>query len=337
MNERIKITKGQQIKFLQDVKTRSRMDSNHLGKICNVTGRAVRGWARAKYTLPKKVAVLLSEKFDITLPKGHEVLSQYWYIQKYARKGALARQKIYGLLGNIETRRKGGLVSQQRRRENPKKYLLLGCKARKQVRPFEYSVRLAELCGILLGDGGIANSQFTVTLNKFVDKAYSVFVESLLLKIFKEKPYKKERKNVIVLILSGINLVEALEKIGLKRGNKVTHQVGMPEWIIKNKDYAKACLRGLIDTDGCVYLHNHISLGTKYQHLGLNFSNHSRPLILGVHKILSDNGIKSSLVEGKGVWIYSLDEVKKYFKIIGSSNPKHIDKFQAYLSSRLSQ
>jgi len=332
MDERIKISKKQQIDFLQEVKVKSQMDAEALGIFCNVSGHTVRDWSRAKYTLPHEVGLLLSSKFKVSLPMDFKILKRYWYIKKYARKGALARQKIYGLLGSVETRRKGGLISQEKRRKNPEKYLLLGCKARKQIKPFIHSLALAELCGIILGDGGITNTQISVTLNKFVDKEYASFVEKLLFKIFNEHPYQKERKSVIVLVLSGVNLVEALEKVGLKRGNKVSHQVGIPSWILKNKNYSRACLRGLMDTDGCVYFHNHLSGGIKYQHLGLNFSNYSRPLVLGAYKILSRNGIKASLLENKGVWVYSLGEIKKYFKIIGSSNQKHIIKFQSYVN-----
>ena len=334
MDERIKLTKNQQKDFFKEIKIKSQMGAEQLGGLCNVTGRTIRDWASTKYTLPQKVALLLSKSFGVALPTGFKILDQYWYIKKYARKGALARQKLYGLLGNTETRRKGGIVSQARRKEYPNKYLLLGCNVRKQIKPLIHSVRLAELCGILLGDGGITGTQFNVTLNKFVDREYAGFVEKLLFKVFRDHPYKKERKSVIVLMLSGINLVEALEKVGLKRGNKIIHQVGIPDWVLKNKNYSNACLRGLIDTDGCIYLHNHLSGGIKYQHLGLNFSNHSRPLVFGVHKILRENGIKASLVESKGVWIYSLGEIKKYFNIIGSSNSKHINKFQSYIEGK---
>jgi intein/homing endonuclease len=138
------------------------------------------------------------------------------------------------------------------------------------------------------------------------------------------------RKNVVVLVLSGINLVEALEQVGLKRGNKVTHQVGIPEWIMENPDYAGACLRGLMDTDGCVYTHRHSVQGKKYLHMGLNFSSHSRPLQYGVNKILTANVIKSSIA-GHGVYVYDLKGVKEYFKLIGSSNPKMTKKFNNYL------
>lgn len=331
MNERIKLSKNQQINFLQTVKIKSQMDWATLGKFCGVTGRTLREWAKVKYTLPKKTAELLNRKFNVPLPKNFKILKPYWYIQKYARQGALARQRIYGLLGNIETRRKGGLVSQVRRKQYPEKYRALGCIVRKQIQALEVSNQLAELCGVLLGDGGITNWQVCVTLNRFDDAEYAAFVLKLMEKVFKIRPYQMIRKNVIVLILSGVALVEELEKFGLKRGNKVANQVTIPDWILTNKNYSKACLRGLMDTDGCVYHHNHVTKGIKYLHLGLNFSNHSRPLLFAVHRGLSKNGIKSSLVEGKGVYIYNLKEVKKYFKVIGSHNPKHINKFKNYL------
>ena len=302
MNERIGLTKKQQIDFLREIRIKSRKNTDELGKLCNVTGRTIRDWARAKFTLPQQTGLLLSKEFGVNLPVGFKVLGQYWYIQKYAGLGGKATYRLYGLLGNIESRRKGGKVSQERRREDPEKYKLLGCKVRKKFPKLRYSKDLAELCGILLGDGGITNAQVTVSLNRYVDKPYSVFVDSLFNKIFAEHPYKMLGKNVIVLVLSGVNLVEALEKLGLKRGNKITYQVDIPGWIMENPRYARACLRGLIDTDGCVFTHRHYIGGHKYLHMGLNFSSHSRPLQIGVNNLLSANGIKSSLA-GHGVYV----------------------------------
>jgi len=330
MNERIKLSKKQQVDFLQKIKIKSRMHADELGELCNVTGRTIRDWMRAKYTLPKEAAFLLSERFNVVFPVAYKILKQYWYIQKYAGLGGAARQKLYGLLGDVESRRKGGRISQARRRENPEKYRLLGCKVRKQIQPLKYSTDLAELCGILLGDGCVTNTQVSVSLHRYDDKLYSIFVSKLFNKIFHEYPYNMVRKNVIVLILSGVNLVEALEKVGLRRGNKVAHQVGIPKWITQNPGYARACLRGLIDTDGCVYTHRHNVSGHSYLHVGLNFSSHSWPLLSGVNQTLKENGIKSSFA-GHGVYVYDLNGVKKYFSLIGSSNPKLKKKFDKYL------
>lgn len=38
------------------------------------------------------------------------------------------------------------------------------------------------------------------------------------------------------------------------KGSKVDQQVCAPGWIKENREYATHCLRGLLETDGCIYL-----------------------------------------------------------------------------------
>lgn len=271
------------------------------------------------------------------MPTRFKILEPYWYIKKYAKRGASARQKLYGLLGNKETRQKGGLISQQRRRENPEKYRLLGCIVRKNLkRSPKPCIDLAELLGIILGDGGITNNQIRITLNRKTDKDYAIFVRQLIYKIFGEYPTISKRESVLDLTLSGVNLVEALENLGLKRGNKVLNQVAIPEWILSNNEYSRVCIRGLVDTDGGLYFHHHTTKGIKYFNIGLTFTNHSKPLIHGVYKTLIKNGFSPSLVKNKRIYIYNLEEIKRYFKVIGSNNPKHIKRLNFFLNRRRS-
>jgi len=64
------------------------------------------------------------------------------------------------------------------------------------------------------------------------------------------KLYKPKHKELIHLRIHSMLLVQELERLGLKCGNKVTQQVGVPNWIQNNTSYTIACVRGLIDTDG---------------------------------------------------------------------------------------
>lgn len=68
----------------------------------------------------------------------------FWYVTKGARKGALRRLELYGDLGTPEGRRKGGINSQLRRKENPEKYRLLGCNLRKKFKIEKSSIEFAE-------------------------------------------------------------------------------------------------------------------------------------------------------------------------------------------------
>lgn len=331
--ERLGISKKSQKEFLKLVKFKSNLKWNELAGICDVSSRTIRDWRKAKYTISYKSGKTLSAVFKIPLPNGFKILRPYWYIMKHARAGAEARQKIYGLLGNRETRRIGGLISQQRRRDNPEKYRLLGCNIRKSIKkPLKHSESLSELVGIILGDGGITNNQIRVTLNRKTDKEYSTFVKKLIYKVFGEQPSINPRENVLNLTVSGVNLVEAVEGIGLRRGNKIKNQVGIPNWIFRNKNFSKLCVRGLMDTDGGVYFHKHKIKGISYTNFGLTFTNHSRPLVNGVIKVLNSYGFMPSLVADKRIYIYDLKEIKRYFGVIGSSNPKHKNRLEVYLN-----
>src|SRR3990170_2350746 len=93
------------------------------------------------------------------------------------------------------------------------------------------SENLAELTGILLGDGGITFNQLQITLDKTRDKLYAGHVASLIYKIFSEYPKIYFRDTVCVITLSGIEYVELFVRIGLKTGNKVRQQVRVPNWV----------------------------------------------------------------------------------------------------------
>ena len=329
---RFGVSKSRQKKFFRDIKVISELSSIKLGALCGVSRKTFDDWARAKYTTPYTTVNFLSKKFKITLPSKFQSLEPYWYVKKYARRGALARQKIYGSLGNSETRRKGGIISQQRRRENPEKYRLLGCSVRKSIKPLKASPELAELFGILLGDGAITNYQIRVTLHSTVDKEYAGFVGNLMRLVFGYEPSITRRENVFDITLSSVALVESLEVMGLKRGSKVKNQISIPSWILRNRLYSKLCLRGLMDTDGGVYFHNHKVNSRSYVNFGLTFGNHSRPILMGVKKILENYNFQPSMAENRKVYIYKLSEIKRYFQIIGSSNPKHVNRLEHYLS-----
>jgi len=271
--------------------------------------------------------LLFCQKFNISIPKNINRLDDYWYLKKCAKKGALARMKLHGLLGNIETRRKGGIISQQRRRENPKKYFMMGCLVRKTYSVTRVNEDFAEFAGILLSDGRITNNQVRITVSNLVDRDYSKYIVQLMKKIFKYTPSLSFRKkeNTIYITLSGVGLVKLLEKYGFKKGNKTKQQVDIPNWIKGKEKFEKACVRGLMDTDGGIYFHNHIVKGKKYKHIGLCFTSFSTPLLNSVSNILKNCKIIHHLKKNR-IYLYNLASIKNYFLIFGTSNSKNIIK-----------
>ncbi len=163
----------------------------------------------------------------------------------------------------------------------------------------EKNENLAELVGILLGDGHItldyekSSYKVEIALNSD-EKLYVDHVYNFLVNKFNVKPrvYQRSTEKTIVIDIGQKPIVEALISGGLMSGNKIKNQVHVPRWICKsarwilsheniwNMNYRPLvirCLKGLMDTDGSIYVtHN---ARTNYTYIGIKFTNGSRPLV----------------------------------------------------------
>ena len=326
---RIKFSEGDQRRFFSTLFERSGLSARGIAAKVGVSARTIRDWKREKIYANYEIIISLAREYRIPLPR-HDRLEERWHLAEAASLGGTARYKLYGSTTTIEDRQRGGKISQARRRADPEKYRLLGCNVRKIFKKPKYSVELAEIIGIILGDGCLSDYQVIVTLDRKVDYDYAFFVSDLLCRVFGEKPAWSERESVIELKLSGANLIDLLEELGLERGNKIKHQVAIPSWIFSNREFQYACMRGLFDTDGGIYKHQKL----KAVYIGWAFTSYSQPLIMGVERILKSIPLRYSVTYGKQVFIYSLDTILKYMALVGSSNPKNVEKVRVHIKRR---
>ena len=114
---------------------------------------------------------------------------------------------------------------------------------------------MAELLGIIFGDGGLTDTQVKISLNAKADAAYSTFVKYLFEELFAIKVFlqKRERQNTLVIVCSSTNLVDFLVQKGAVRGNKISQQMGIPDWVLRETLYSRTFVGGPVDTDGCLY------------------------------------------------------------------------------------
>lgn len=245
--------------------------------------------------------------------------------------GAAACFKKYGSYGgDPEYRKKKWYEWWEREGKYQKRKMFLS----KEIRKPKYSNNLAEFVGIILGDGGITKYQVTVSLHKYDDKEYSKFVVQLFKKLFSVSASivckKNQRIKAIDCLVSRKKLVDyCVNTLGLKIGNKVKQQVDVPDWVKKKLSYKISCLRGLIDTDGSIFLHRYKVNGKEYKYKKITFNNSSKPLVKYVNSILCEVGINSRITrQGKEVRIGSIVDIKKYFRVIGSHNPKHLKRYK---------
>jgi len=89
----------------------------------------------------------------------------------------------------------------------------------------------------------------------------------------------------------------------------------------------QSCLRGLIDTDGSVYLCGN---GSRFPRL--NFSSNIEQLKKDFSKLCKKLGFRNTPWNGKNTMIYRKKDIFKYRDEIGFSNSYHLGRFQNMLS-----
>ena len=274
-----------------------------------------------------EAAKILSTKSETKLPENIEIMDQFWYTENGGSAGGVAVYKKYGRVGGDPIIRKRRWQEWWENIGKFKKQSILEARPIKKPGASKY---LAEYAGILMGDGGLTQYQSLITLNCVDDLEYSKFVVKLIEKLFKISPSVVFRKNsrVLTIRLSRVNHVKFLVSIGIVIGNKIGQQIDIPVWIRNNMEYAKACVRGLVDTDGCLVIHRYKSNNKLYTYKKVDFTSRSKPLLNAVSNILSELHIKHGVRRGSQIRIEARKDVETYFKLIGSHNPKHLNRYK---------
>ncbi len=200
----------------------------------------------------------------------------------------------------------------------------------KRVHKPRQGTELAEFVGVMMGDGGISEYQVAITLHHIDDLEYATFVTNLIKKLFKVTPsvYHSPGKSVNNIVVSRKEMVEYLHELGLPVGNKIKQQLDIPEWIKKDQTLSIACLRGLVDTDGCIFTHRYHVKGARYAYKKLSFTSASEPLRQSVHALLQKIGLHSRMT-GTDVRLDRVEDMKQYFSKVGSHNPKHLIRYKS--------
>lgn len=199
-------------------------------------------------------------------------------------------------------------------------------------------IDLAELMGIIAGDGGINNNwQLVISLNSIKDLNYSSYIISLIERLFNIKAVTRKRpnQNTLVIVCSSTSLVDYLVSKGAIRGNKIINKISVPLWITKRKEFKKAFVRGLVDTDGCLYIHKHSIKNKQYLNIGFCFTSYSDKLLISVAHILSEFEIEPHIKDkNHRIYLYSESNVVRYLNTFGSSNPRIYQKYTAWKGAR---
>lgn len=331
--KRVIFPKGKQKNFLEEIQIRLNLTLKELAELAGICVRSLTDWKREKFSISLPALKKLCQKARIPLPNNIKIKDPFWYALHGSSAGGIAVYKKYGYVGGNPEYRKKKWYEWWKRigRFNPNKYFVT-----KEITLPQKNAELAEFVGILLGDGGLTKKQVTITLNRFDDRDFIPYVKNLIQKLFAVNPSISERKreSVANIVISRTKLVQFLVKTGLCIGSKVKHQVDVPAWIEKSIKFTKSCLRGLFDTDGCFYVDEHRYKNKIYYNCAMNFSNRSLPVLFFFKTKLEQLGFHPTYNTKFSLSLRREDEIIKYFQIIGSSNPKCLEKFKEYFKNR---
>ena len=185
----------------------------------------------------------------------------------------------------------------------------------------------------MLGDGCISRTQISITLGNSTDHEYVPYIIQLIKKLFRvtgsiSYPLKKD---AVRIRISGVNLTKNLIKLGLVEGNKIEQSIDIPLWVLQSEAYIMACVRGLIDTDGCV--HRKVRRerdGREYRSIGISFCSASKPLRVSVIKLFMRLGFRVAS-SGRTIYLCGKEQVSRYVNEIRFSNPKHLNRYRDFL------
>lgn len=328
LSRRVRFRNGEQKRFLCNCAARIGFNYNEMACFLGISRRTLSDWKRGKFLLPLRVARKLCKQSGHPFPKHAIIEPQFWYTKKAAKIGGTAVLKKYGVVGgNSDERRK----QWQRWWDTKGKYQRHSILERQSFRKPRITGHLAEFFGIMLGDGGMSKFQFRITLHHKDDLEFSKYVVRLIQSLFGIRPsiYHRVKMSVNDIAVSRIGLVEYLSSLGLPIGNKTKQSFNIPTWIMERDSLSRACVRGLVDTDGCVVIHKYRVSGKCYVYKKLEFTSASCPLVVSVKKIMEKNGLHPRMTRsGKGIYLDRKSDVAQYIRVFGSHNPKHLIRYK---------
>lgn len=206
------------------------------------------------------------------------------------------------------------------------------------------STELCELIGAIIGDGyvdshvdekGKSKYHIQIVGNSTLDKDYLLITLSTIAKnvfgINTNHYFRKDKKALNLNLHSKQLFVLLTKRFGFPIGPK-TFTIKIPEEIMNSEEkFVFATIRGIFDTDGCVFLDKRKIYNKIYPRISLQTV--SEPLFLQLKGFLSKHFSLYTYHNIKRhnyyVEVYGHKQVEKWMKLIGFSNSRNLRKVEA--------
>jgi intein/homing endonuclease len=183
----------------------------------------------------------------------------------------------------------------------------------------------AEFVGTIIGDGNIYDkgpSYVEICGDPKLDFDYMTRLSKIIERRFSFKNKIVVRHGGLRLRINNKNLVELLKDIGIPAGTKKGSNALIPKIFLSDYKLTTSCIRGIFDTDGCIFYDKRKIYKQPYVRICLHMKN--RILLKQIARILNKRGIKASInSNGFNLSINGFKEVIKFLENIGFSNTRH--------------
>jgi len=207
----------------------------------------------------------------------------------------------------------------------------------------EISKELAELVGIIIGDGNIYQKHhkyrvgFVGDINN--DKLYFNYIKDLI-----KKEWDKEARifiggRGIRIVINSKRICQMLiNELKLPYGEGKYERAIIPEIIAKNWNLAKHTIRGIIDTDGSVFVSKKprvakypcIEISTNSDKLAIQLKRILEEKKFRVNKIRRSTSKMSAGITNR-IALNGKSNLQKWLNEIGFSNPYKLERAISYL------
>jgi intein/homing endonuclease len=211
---------------------------------------------------------------------------------------------------------------------------------------------IAEIIGVIIGDGCISRykteteSEHTVILITGSwdndSEYYKIFIQPTMQSFFgySGRLYHRKDDDSARYWITNKYIVNWFLNIGLPLSPK-TDTIKIPNRLIENKKLAIACLRGIFNSDGCVFRRyskqykNHSKLYSNYAVIEIKVK--SNELLNQIKEILSEIGIRTTIItkhtrtKAFVMRITSQKDIAKFMKVV---KPRlyHINRYESIIN-----
>lgn len=199
----------------------------------------------------------------------------------------------------------------------------------RKIAKVEMNEKLAEILGILNGDGHISKYNYEIcVVGNALEKDYCSHIKNLLEATFNLKSTLKKEATTFKLRIYSKELSNLLvNKYRLPIGKK-TRRLHIPQEVFNSKTLLMSYIRGLFDTDGSIYIR-------RGKDLVLNIKSADKIFLGEIKEVLRKQGFHPSL-SNKNLNLYRRNEIAEFIKIVKPSNYKHLKKYQNFTNQSAS-